>query len=536
MSVSADRSPAALARALAVAEDRLRALGLTGAQAFDALLPALEARLGLSRSEGADPAVRAIAAQIPLASGGDLLGLAYERFFADLFKGRLGQFFTPEAVARLLVSRLQIAPGERALDPTCGSGGLLVHAARAGARVQGIDVDPRLSRLASLNLAMLGATYEIRCADLFLSDPEPVDVLIANPPFSVEIDDPEILSRYDAGRGRRRALSDVLFLEAIERWVRPSGRAGLVLPWSLLSGSRAAAVRERIDSAWVRTAICALPEGVFRPFGGAAGRAMLLWLVRRPAPDQECLFGELSDPGYDVRSLRYRPTSEAELRERIAGSGFVNLPRGLWAPPPLQRTIARPLREIASVRSERAQKPSALADLADADRSTGELHPLPAAGPSDGRQRLAPGDVVVSRMRPNLGNVAIVPEREGIAGSPEWIALAGASHPHLLLHLLRAPAWRDRLPVPSGQTRPRISAEDVLDSAVRWPAERSDLADAVDSLSRRLFEARRAAREALLALQGAVDRYAAQEIDEDELMSILSAIEGPHGRFAPISG
>ena len=38
---------AELARALVHAEDRLRAHGLTGAQAFDVLLPALEERLGL---------------------------------------------------------------------------------------------------------------------------------------------------------------------------------------------------------------------------------------------------------------------------------------------------------------------------------------------------------------------------------------------------------------------------------------------------------------------------------------------------------
>ena len=39
---------------------------------------------------------------------GDLLGLAYERFFPDLFKGLRGQFFTPPALGALLVSRLGI--------------------------------------------------------------------------------------------------------------------------------------------------------------------------------------------------------------------------------------------------------------------------------------------------------------------------------------------------------------------------------------------------------------------------------------------
>jgi hypothetical protein len=76
---------AALAAALVRAEDRLRARGWTGAQAFDALLPALEARLapGGAGDLGVDPEIAAIAAELPLAGPDiDLLGLAYERFFA----------------------------------------------------------------------------------------------------------------------------------------------------------------------------------------------------------------------------------------------------------------------------------------------------------------------------------------------------------------------------------------------------------------------------------------------------------------------
>src|SRR5690349_17721131 len=79
------RVSALLAHALARAEDRLRALGYTGGQAFDLLLPALEERLGLSPPLPADARVRAAAAELPLERGSDLLGLAYERFFADLF-------------------------------------------------------------------------------------------------------------------------------------------------------------------------------------------------------------------------------------------------------------------------------------------------------------------------------------------------------------------------------------------------------------------------------------------------------------------
>src|SRR5262245_9929824 len=107
-----------LGRALVRAEDRLRAVGLTGAQAFDALASAMEERLG--RAAEVLPEARALAADLPLE--GEPLGLAYERFFADLFKGRRGQFFTPPPIARLLVGGVAIQQGETVIDPTCGSG------------------------------------------------------------------------------------------------------------------------------------------------------------------------------------------------------------------------------------------------------------------------------------------------------------------------------------------------------------------------------------------------------------------------------
>ncbi|MEZ4236567.1 MAG: N-6 DNA methylase [Myxococcota bacterium] len=526
----------AFARGLLLAEDRLRARGLTGAQAFDALLPAIEERLGLNGRQQVlmPPFVREAAEALPRPTGEvDLLGLAYERFFADLFKGLRGQFFTPPPIGRLLLSGLDLRPGERVIDPTCGSGGLLVLAARAGARVAGIELDRRLARLAALNLALVGAHEPdaVRPADFFALEPppEPYDVLVANPPFSVEITDRMVLARYESGRGRGRALSDHLFVEAMARWVAPGGRAGIVMPHSLLANPTWQELRDRIDAEWVRTRACSLPEGVFRPFGGAAGRAVLLWLERRTARRRRvqarALWGALRDPGYDVRNKRLRPTSADELEARCAGDGFEALPPGAWVPASGGRGV--PVREVAQLRRERA-RPAAdavVADLAHADRTTGELHPEPAdaVGP---RQVLSPGDVVVAQLRPNLGNVAAVPEAEAeVVGSPEWIVLQPERHGGWLLHALRTPTWRDALPIPHGQTRPRVSPEAVLDAPVPWPVDDA-VAERVHALSARLREERARLRARLLALQRAVDRFAADEIDEAALDEELSRLEG----------
>jgi ubiquinone/menaquinone biosynthesis C-methylase UbiE len=53
-----------------------------------------------------------------------------------------------EAVGELLVERVGVEPGMEVLDVACGSGNGTIPAARAGARVTGIDLDPAMLALA----------------------------------------------------------------------------------------------------------------------------------------------------------------------------------------------------------------------------------------------------------------------------------------------------------------------------------------------------------------------------------------------------
>ena len=62
----------------------------------------------------------------------DVLGRAYEyllKKFADDAGQAAGEFFTPTEVVDCLVRILQPKAGETVYDPTCGSGGMLVHTA-----------------------------------------------------------------------------------------------------------------------------------------------------------------------------------------------------------------------------------------------------------------------------------------------------------------------------------------------------------------------------------------------------------------------
>ncbi len=514
---------AEVARALMVAEERLRALGWTGGQAFDALMDALEARRD-GREQELEAAVRDAAAPVPMDGGLVVAGLAYERFFPDLFKGQRGQYFTPPGVARLLVERLKLQPDEVVLDPACGAGSLLQRAKAQGAVVRGIERDPRLARLAGL-----GLDAPVRCGDMFTEPPDPVDVVVANPPFSVPIRDPDVLGAH--GWREATALSDQLFAALLVRWVRPGGRAGVVMPASLLSNRTFAATRRVLEEGFVRTDLCLLPEGVFRPFGGAAGRAVLLWMRRR---DGACpLFGDpptswasLTDPGYDPRSLALKPTSDLEIDRLVAGKGWRPLAPGAWRPE--GATIAgRRLAEVADLRKERAPTdgPVRRLDLGDVDPSTGEARPV-ADVDLGGRRRLHAGDVLVSRLRPERGNVTVVPADEGAeptVGSPEWVVLEVPEGPHWVWLVTRTEAWRRQLPVAAGQTRPRTTADAVLETRLPWP---EGLVQRADAVAARLLAERAALARELEALQNATATYV-EDRDEQALAAALAVLEDP---------
>ncbi len=62
----------------------------------------------------------------------DILGRAYEyliKQFADDAGAKAGEFFTPPEVVDTLVRILEPQPGDTIYDPTCGSGGMLIHSA-----------------------------------------------------------------------------------------------------------------------------------------------------------------------------------------------------------------------------------------------------------------------------------------------------------------------------------------------------------------------------------------------------------------------
>lgn len=535
------------------AEERLRAHGLTGRRGFAALTRHLAAQLNLDERwwpDGPDAppqarldALGALESGHAGAAGLDLFGLAYERFFPDLFKGAHGQYFTPRPLVDLMVTLAGVRAGEHVLDPTCGAGGFLVSAAARGAHVYGVEVDPDLATLARLNLALAGHPPEhVQVADFFaLPVDGAYDVILANPPFSVAVTDPDVLRRYTLASGRARVGSDTLFLEAALRWLAPGGRLVTVLPYAVLVNPGYAAVRRWVEANASLDAVISLPEGVFLPFGGTMTRACVLGL--RKGPPRPALAAVITCPGYDVHRKRYKRREPDELAaltaalpHHEAATAWRWVDPAVWLPECALAGGAHrpnpetPLLDLADpappTPAPEPGTPVWLVDFADIDKDTGELVGARTglAGERAG-QPLAAGDLLFGRMRPELNNVGLVPATPDLPaeGSSEWLRLRPRVHPHFVTLALRSGVVRARLAVRSGQTRPRTTAAAI--HALTVPDPGVEVRGRLDAALAEILAERRRLRARLLVITTLYEAFARGELDVSGLTAGLDALE-----------
>jgi len=89
---------------------------------------------------------------------------------------------TSSQLARAVVN-LVARPGERLLDPLCGSGVILVEGARVGCEVTGSDRNAKLVWWSRRNLRAVGLSGEVSEEDLFAREPGGHDALVADLPY-----------------------------------------------------------------------------------------------------------------------------------------------------------------------------------------------------------------------------------------------------------------------------------------------------------------------------------------------------------------
>jgi type I restriction enzyme M protein len=270
--------------------------------------------------------------------------------------GELGQFRTPRHIIRAVVAMLDPKIGETAYDPAAGTAGFLAavfdYIKLANSTPDGIetvdidgkriprgngnalsaakwrvlqeqtffgnDVDPKMVRLATMNLTLRGLpNVRIRQRNVLTTslDAEtkrelglPADghhVIAANPPFSGRLDKDRISEDVKVGTS---TATEILFIKYMLDSLLPpkdlhtgvgGGRCGVIVPEGVLFGSTGAHKelrRQLIENNRVE-AVLSLPGGVFQPYSGVKTSVLLF---RKGGSTERVLFLHADNDGYKL--------------------------------------------------------------------------------------------------------------------------------------------------------------------------------------------------------------------------------------------
>ncbi len=273
--------------------------------------------------------------------------------------GELGQFRTPRHIIRAIVEMIDPKIGETIYDPAAGTAGFLVAAynhirlahsspgaihedevdgklqrrgfgdklsvaqvsALQNATFYGNDVDPKMVRLATMNLTLrslpnvrillrnvLTTTLDNERKTELGLPLEGYHVVLANPPFSGRVDKDRIVDEVKVGTS---TSTELLFLKYMMDSLRnPSpasgrgaggegGRCGVIVPEGVLFGSTGAHKelrRQLIENNRVE-AVLSLPGGVFQPYSGV--KTSVLFFQKGGSTDH-VLFLHADNDGYKL--------------------------------------------------------------------------------------------------------------------------------------------------------------------------------------------------------------------------------------------
>ena len=132
----------------------------------------------------------------------DLIGRVYEYFlqaFSINADKEEGEFYTPHSIVELIATLVEPYDGTL-YDPCCGSGGMFVQSMKLleahggntkAVNVYGQESEPATYRLAKMNLAVRGISYDLgeKAISTFSDDQhkdKKFDYIMANPPFNLK--------------------------------------------------------------------------------------------------------------------------------------------------------------------------------------------------------------------------------------------------------------------------------------------------------------------------------------------------------------
>lgn len=250
----------------------------------------------------------------------DVIGDAYEylieKFASDAGK-KAGEFYTPAQVSKLLAKLLNPQPGDRIIDPACGSGSLLIKLAKqVGSKnfsLYGQEINGSTWALARMNMFL----HEIDDATIewgdTLNNPKLLEgdsllkgnIVGANPPFSLDkwgadnaISDQ--FSRFHRGIPPKSKGDYAFISHMIESTYHDNGRVGVILPHgALFRGSSEGKIRQQLIEENLLEAVIGLPSHLFY---GTGIPAIILIFNKAKNENTDVLFIDASQDYDDSKS------------------------------------------------------------------------------------------------------------------------------------------------------------------------------------------------------------------------------------------
>ncbi|MEN6387084.1 MAG: type I restriction-modification system subunit M [Phycisphaerales bacterium] len=284
----------------------------------------------------------------------DVIGDAYEYMigqFASMAGKKAGSFYTPAAVSEIMARLVDVQPGERVYDPTCGSGSLLIKAAKkqidpsgtSTVSIFGQEVNGSSVAMARMNMYI----HEIRDAKIGWGDTlaNPIfkdndgnlmlfDAIVANMPFSKD----KWAAGFNpggesTGKGKKEfkmeakldkfhrfdwgvppaSKGDWAFLLHMIHSLAVGGRIAAIVPHGVLfRGASEGTIRKKVIEENLLDAVIGLPENVF--YGASIPACILVFKKNRKNSD--VLFIDASKKDEDDNFRYIKGNNQNELIEK----------------------------------------------------------------------------------------------------------------------------------------------------------------------------------------------------------------------------
>ena len=291
----------------------------------------------------------------------DTKGDLYEYMLGKIASaGQNGQFRTPRHIIRLMVELVAPTPDDVVCDPACGTAGYLVAVGeylrehhpeifrddkkRRHFHEQlfhGFDFDNTMLRIGSMNMLLHGVespdiTYRDSLSQDHAGEEEKYTLVLANPPFAGSLD-------YEGTAKDLLAIvktkkTELLFLALFLRLLKPGGRAAVIVPEGVVSGSSKAhkELRRLLVEDQKLDAVISLPSGVFKPYAGVS-TAILLFTKTNSGGTDTVWFYDVESDGWSLDDKRAPLLPE----EKLGAAPKVALSEGEHAKNNLPDLLAR---------------------------------------------------------------------------------------------------------------------------------------------------------------------------------------------------